>query len=435
MNKVKAVELFAGAGGLGMGVSRSGFETVAVIEWDRYCCDTLRENQIRGMEPVRAWPLIEGDIRKFDFRSFEDRIDLVSGGPPCQPFSLGGKHRGHDDHRDMFPEAVRAVREIRPRAFLFENVKGLTRVGFASYFEYIRLQLTYPEITRRSDENWPDHLARLERRHTHGGSLDLQYRLVNRVLNAADYGVPQRRERVFLVGFRSDLDIEWAFPEPTHSQDALIWEQIQSGDYWARHGISNLGGKLPKSTRLRAEKLKEKPVLAPWRTLRDALFDLPDPQWNPLAAGYPNHRFQGGARSYPGHTGSPLDEPAKTLKAGVHGVPGGENMLLRPDGSVRYLTVRESARLQMFPDDFVFHGSWTEAMRQLGNAVPVGLAELLATHVRRHLEHSSSSGPAIRTGTGANIGFRATLRPAPTLARRPRFPHPAGLNCRRPPPR
>ena len=106
MNKIKAVELFAGAGGLGMGVSRSGFETAAVIEWDRYCCDTLRENQIRGMEPVRAWPLIEGDVRAFDFRPFEDKIDLVSGGPPCQPFSLGGKHRGHGDHRDMFPEAA-----------------------------------------------------------------------------------------------------------------------------------------------------------------------------------------------------------------------------------------------------------------------------------------------------------------------------------------
>jgi DNA (cytosine-5)-methyltransferase 1 len=98
-----------------------------------------------------------------------------------------------------------------------------------------------------------------------------------------------------------------------------------------------------------------------------------------------NHRFQPGARSYPGHTGSPLDEPAKTLKAGVHGVPGGENMLVRPDGSIRYFTVRESARLQTFPDNFKFHGSWTETMRQLGNAVPVKLAEVIANSVRGHL--------------------------------------------------
>lgn len=387
MNTVKAIELFAGAGGLGMGVSHAGFETAAVIEWNRYCCDTIRENQSRGTAPVCKWPLIEDDVRKVDFRYFEDGIDLISGGPPCQPFSLGGKHRGHGDHRDMFPEAVRAVREIRPRAFLFENVKGLTRTGFASYFEYIRLQLTYPEITKRSSEDWSDHLTRLERHHTYGSSLDLQYRLVTRVLNAADYGVPQRRERVFLVGFRSDLDIEWAFPEPTHSQAALSWEQTHSNAYWARHGIPNPKSETLKSIPPRAGKSKEKPILMPWRTIRDALSDLPDPELDPLtAAKYLNHRFQGGARSYPGHTGSPLDEPAKTLKAGVHGVPGGENMLLKPDGTVRYLTVRESARLQMFPDTFAFHGSWTETMRQLGNAVPVGLAELLASHVRKHLE-------------------------------------------------
>lgn len=387
MNKVKVIELFAGAGGLGMGVSHAGFETAAVIEWNRYCCDTIRENQSRGTKPICQWPLIEEDVRKIDFRPFEGGIDLVSGGPPCQPFSLGGKHRGHGDHRDMFPEAVRAVREIRPRAFLFENVKGLTRTGFAGYFEYIRLQLTYPEITKRSSEDWSDHLTRLERHHTYGSSLDLQYRLVTRVLNAADYGVPQRRERVFLVGFRSDLDIEWAFPEPTHSQAALSWEQTHSNAYWARHGIPNPKSETLKSIPPRAGRSKEKPILMPWRTIRDALSDLPDPELDPLtAAKYLNHRFQGGARSYPGHTGSPLDEPAKTLKAGVHGVPGGENMLLKPDGTVRYLTVRESARLQMFPDTFAFHGSWTETMRQLGNAVPVGLAELLASHVRKHLE-------------------------------------------------
>lgn len=387
MNKVKVIELFAGAGGLGMGVSHAGFETAAVIEWNRYCCDTIRENQSRGTKPICQWPLIEEDVRKIDFRPFEGGIDLVSGGPPCQPFSLGGKHRGHGDHRDMFPEAVRAVREIRPRAFLFENVKGLTRTGFAGYFEYIRLQLTYPEITKRSSEDWSDHLTRLERHHTYGSSLDLQYRLVARVLNAADYGVPQRRERVFLVGFRSDLDIEWAFPEPTHSQAALSWEQTHSNAYWVRHGIPNPKSETLKSIPPRAGRSKEKPILMPWRTIRDALSDLPDPELDPLtAAKYLNHRFQGGARSYPGHTGSPLDEPAKTLKAGVHGVPGGENMLLKPDGTVRYLTVRESARLQMFPDTFAFHGSWTETMRQLGNAVPVGLAELLASHVRKHLE-------------------------------------------------
>jgi DNA (cytosine-5)-methyltransferase 1 len=124
----------------------------------------------------------------------------------------------------------------------------------------------------------------------------------------------------------------------------------------------------------------------PWRTVRDAIGDLPDPEHEAgRAAEIANHRFQPGARAYPGHTGSPLDQPAKTLKAGVHGVPGGENMFFRPDGSLRYFTVRESARLQTFPDDFVFHGSWGETMRQLGNAVPVELAAIVARGVRESL--------------------------------------------------
>jgi DNA (cytosine-5)-methyltransferase 1 len=120
--------------------------------------------------------------------------------------------------------------------------------------------------------------------------------------------------------------------------------------------------------------------------VRDAISDLPDPENYELASLIPNHRFQSGAKSYKGHTGSLLDEPAKTLKAGDHGVPGGENMLARADGSVRYFTVRESARLQTFPDEYVFNGTWTETMRQLGNAVPVHLASVVVESVRQQLD-------------------------------------------------
>lgn len=389
---MQAIELFAGAGGLGLGVSRAGFVPAAVVEWNRYCCDTIRENQSRKVAHVSNWPLAEGDIRAIDFRKYEARIALVTGGPPCQPFSLGGKHLGQDDERDMWPEAVRVVRETKPKAFIFENVKGLTRATFASYFAYIVHQLTYPEVIRRENEGWADHMSRLEREHTGRRGDGLTYRVVYRVLNAANYGIPQRRERVFFVGFRTDLNIEWAFPDETHSADVLLWDKCRTTDYWERHRISSRERHIPSRALKRAMRLPSKPNRQPWRTVREAIGNLPDPEHEPKKSReLINHRFQPGAKAYPGHTGSPLDEPAKALKAGVHGVPGGENMLMRPDGSVRYFTIRESARLQTFPDNFAFRGSWTEAMRQLGNAVPVDLASLIANDVRDHLTTAKAS--------------------------------------------
>jgi DNA (cytosine-5)-methyltransferase 1 len=131
--------------------------------------------------------------------------------------------------------------------------------------------------------------------------------------------------------------------------------------------------------------------MLPWMTVRDAIADLPEPVEH-SDNGVPNHTLNPGARSYPGHTGSPFELPAKTLKAGDHGVPGGENMLRRSDGSVRYFTVREAARLQTFPDDFIFPGSWTETMRQLGNAVPVRLGEVVARSVADSLRESAAVG-------------------------------------------
>lgn len=383
---MRSLELFVGAGGLGIGVSQAGFHPAAVVDWDRWACDTIRQNHERGLEPFSSWPLHECDVRAFKFDEIDGPVDLITGGPPCQPFSLGGLHRSFLDERDMFPEAIRAVRTLKPRAFVFENVKGLTRATFANYLEYIRLQLRHPELTGGPDESWLEHLARLEDHETKGQFRGLEYKVVMRILNAANYGVPQRRERVFIVGFRSDTGLEWHFPKETNSQDALLWSQWRSGEYWDLHRVAKKDRPAGGRAKARALRLNGPPSSEPWRTVRDAISDLPDPEREPgVAQKYHDHRFQPGARSYPGHTGSPLDEPAKTLKAGVHGVPGGENMLRRADGSVRYFTVRESARIQTFPDDMVFHGSWTETMRQLGNAVPVELARKVAASVRERL--------------------------------------------------
>ena len=397
---LRCVELFAGAGGLALAASNAGFEHDAVLEYNRDACETIRANQRRGYELVRHWPLIEGDVHHQDFQTWNGRVDLVSGGPPCQPFSIGGKHGAMSDRRNLFPEAARAVREIEPRAFVFENVKGLLRESFSKYFGYIILQLSYPRVTLRADENWTEHLARLERVKTKGTEPDLRYNVVWRLLNAADYGVPQRRERVFIVGFRSDIGIPWSFPSATHSREALLTTQWCTGHYWERHEILQRNRPETPSRFARfanAPHLIRQPVRrAPWRTVRDAIADLGEPSRTENSARFPNHVLQLGARSYTGHTGSPLDESAKTLKAGDHGVPGGENMLRYPNGVVRYFSVRESCRLQSFPDEYIFDGSWTENMRQLGNAVPVKLGEVVLSSVQEALErHNATNMPRL----------------------------------------
>ena len=388
---MRSIELFAGAGGLALGTSYAGFDHEAVIEWDRDACNTIRENQRRGMRPAAEWPEVEPtDVTRFDFSCIKPDLELISGGVPCQPWSQGGLHLGPEDERNLFPSVVGIVRQLRPKAVLIENVKGLTRKAFHNYFEYIKHQLRYPEITRRSRETWLDHLRRLEKHHTSGSATGLHYHLLSQLLNAADYGIPQKRERVFIVAFRSDLGIHWSFPKATHSQDALLWEQWVSGEYWERHQISRKSSRsIPARFRGRVAQSKSKlfaPPEAAWRTVRDAIGDLPDPLVTRDPEGFSNHRYNPGARSYAGHTGSPMDEPSKTLKAGVHGVPGGENTLAFSNGQVRYFTVREAARIQTFPDDYVFHASWTESMRQIGNAVPVKLAQLVALDIAEHLK-------------------------------------------------
>jgi DNA (cytosine-5)-methyltransferase 1 len=378
-----AIELFAGGGGLALGLHSAGFSPVAVVERDADSCHTLRENWLRGMGTELR--LFDTDIRKVDFQEWRDRVQLVSGGPPCQPFSIAGKHRGDRDARDMFPHAVRVVRAVRPRAFIFENVRGLLRKSFAKYFGYVLLQLQYPEIFRGKEESWAGHLARLEEHHTGGCEDGLRYRVVFQKVNAADFGVPQHRERVVIVGLRSDIQEPWSFPRPTHSEDALMAAKWLTGAYWEEHQVpKSKRPSAPTGIERRLDRIETLPLTKRWRTVRDAIADLPDPR-SPEASRVMNHRFQPGARRYPGHTGSELDSPGKTLKAGDHGVPGGENMLANPEGSVRYFTVRESARLQTFPDWYVFPSSWTESMRQIGNAVPVTMATVIGKSVANML--------------------------------------------------
>lgn len=371
MIQMNSIEIFSGAGGLAKGLELAGAKHQAFVEWNSDACNTLRMNYDRDI-------IFQGDVRDFSFAAYKDKgVDIIAGGPPCQPFSLGGKAKGRDDERDMFPAAISAIRTLMPKAFVFENVKGLLRDSFAEYFHYIILQLTYPEVLLES-ENWRDNLATLEhidQAKDYGGvKYDVSYRLIN----AADYGIPQKRERVIIVGFRHDLHIQWSFPKQTHSEDALLWDKYVTGEYWNRHHVSNPDDEeLCKTIR---NQLTERygiwaPELKPWKTMRDAFVGLGEPN------GHGEHSLRNGARAYPGHTGSNIDEPSKTIKAGGHGVPGGENMVRFSDGSVRYLSVLEAKRIQTFPDDYIITGAWGEAMRQLGNAVPVQLAYIVGNSV------------------------------------------------------
>ena len=161
----------------------------------------------------------------------------------------------------------------------------------------------------------------------------------------------------------------------------MNWDKFVTGEYWDRYN-------LPKKNNATIKKLLEvkyglfPPEEKSWVTVRDALKDVPYPTEPHNIA---DHIFKDGARTYPGHTGSDIDQPAKTIKAGGHGVPGGENMIKYEDGSVRYFTVYEAKLIQTFPRDFIITGAWGEAIRQIGNAVPVSLSKIIGEHLYKHI--------------------------------------------------
>ncbi len=286
----------------------------------------------------------------------------------------------------MFPQFIRAVRECEPKTLIIENVKGLRDRSFFNYFNYIVLQLRFPHVQRWKGEKWTEHRARLEQLATSGKRDGVRYNVVSQVLNAANYGVAQRRERVFIIGVRADLGMEYSFPLATHTRESLLVEQWVTRDYWERHGIPKC--RIPKCPELVQRILprlnKERSANA-WQTVRDATSDLPNVGLGRTSRAVLNHFLNPGARAYKGHDGSSLDAPAKTIKAGYHGVPGGENMVRLDDDTVRYFSVRECARLQAFPDDWAFDGSWCASMRQIGNAVPVTLGEVVAAPLAKAL--------------------------------------------------
>lgn len=368
------IELFAGAGGLTLGLAAAGLPPDHLFELDKHCCATLRHNA-QGATPRITGQVHQEDVADTDWSRFDRPVRLLSGGPPCQPFSFAGKHLADRDGRNQFPAALRAVRDLRPQAVLLENVPGLMRKTFKPYLDYIIRQLECPTVAPRPGELWDEHDERIQRRQR-WSRYKPEYHVAHWLLNAADFGVAQARLRVIFVAVRTDM-APLAPPVRTHSRAALVEHQT-GGAYWRDRG-------LPAKTRDEWPRRVNGPAgpqtadRKPWCAVRDALAGLPAP----LQEEDPdnNHWLIPGARLYRRHSGSELDWPAKTIKAGVHGVAGGENVVLLDDGSHRYFTLREMARLQSFPDDYHFTGPRSRIIGQIGNAVPCELGRVLGRHI------------------------------------------------------
>ena len=382
-----SVELFAGGGGMALGMRRAGFHHQALVECNHNATAVLRYNAERDPTLWRPDTVIQQDVKQWLYELKDiPRLTLVAGGPPCQPFSLAGVHAGDNDGRNMFPAALDIVRKLLPPLVVFENVPGLTRPSFAPYYRYVQAQLARPTVRPKNDEMWEEHFERILR-----SRALRRYYVYEEHVEAADLGVPQNRRRVFLVGIRADMPgaDSWPGINREHSEAALLYEQYVESTYWERLGLPQPD--VPDKLRARVARLKgeDPPSGKPWKTLREALIGppaLPAPIDGEDTPGIANHRGIPGARVYKKHTGSPIDWPSKAIKAGVHGVSGGEAMIRFPDDTLRYLTVRESARVQSFPDDYEFPGSRSRVMGVIGNAVAVAVAETIGRSLIEHCE-------------------------------------------------
>ena len=318
-----SVELFAGGGGLALGMSLAGFKHVLLNEFDKSACNTLRLNH-------PEWNVIEGDVRDVDFTPLRGKIDFLSGGFPCQAFSYAGKQGGFNDTRGtLFFELARAVNEIRPKVFMGENVKGLTSHDNGRTFETIKNTIK-----------------------------ELGYTLVEpRVLKAIMYQVPQKRERLILIAIRNDLadKVCYHWPSPYSRvltlRDALYKSVIFSNDVPKSEGV-----KYPAK---KEKVLKLVPQGGDWRDLpEDVAKDYMGGSW-----------FLGGGKTGMARRLS-LDEPSLTLTCS----PCQKQTERCHPIETRPLTIREYARIQTFPDNWEFAGTMSDKYKQIGNAVPVNLA-------------------------------------------------------------
>ncbi len=330
---ITGIELFAGGGGMALGLEEAGVRDLAFVEYDHQACETLRANRPK-------WNVIEADVHNVDFTPWSGQIDLVSGGAPCQAFSYAGKKLGFGDTRGtLFAEFARCVREARPRMFLFENVRGLLSHDKGRTFATIKH--VFESL-----------------------GYDVQYR----VLNAAYYGVGQKRERLIVIGVRGDLKdtVRFEYPEPedhmTTLRDALKDVPDSPGQTYSP---------------AKAAVMRLVPPGGCW-------VDLPDD----VARAYMGRSYYSGGGRRGMARRIAWDEPCLTLTTSPSQK---QTERCHPD-ETRPFTVREYARIQAFPDDWEFSGGLGDQYRQIGNAVPVELARRVGVQVIKALEGSDGLG-------------------------------------------
>lgn len=331
------VELFAGAGGLALGLEQAGFKSILLNEKDKYACATLRANR-------PDWNIVEDDIANVDFTHLKGKVDLLTGGFPCQPFSYAGKQLGFEDLRGTLVfEMARAIKEIQPKVFLAENVKGLAENDQGRTLSTI--------------------IKVLE---------DLGYKILEKeVYKAIFYKVPQKRERLMIIGVRADLYDKLTYEKPSAYYKVLtVSDALKAGELYDTDVPKSTGQLYPKR---KAEIMSHVPEGGYWR-------DLPIE----LQKEYMMKSFYLGG----GKTGMARrlswDEPSLTLVC----TPAQKQTERCHPGESRPLTTREYARIQTFPDDWDFKGSDGQIYKQIGNAVPVNLALAVGKAIIRMLNNA-----------------------------------------------
>lgn len=322
-----SIELFAGAGGMAIGMEKAGVEHVLLNEFEKNACKTLRANR-------PEWNVLEGDIQNVDFTEYKNKVDIVTGGFPCQAFSTAGKKLGFEDTRGtLFFDFARCINEVKPKIFIGENVRGLFNHDNGKTLEVIKQSIK-----------------------------DIGYTLVEpRVLKAMYYKVPQKRERLILVGVRNDLakHIEkYKFPEK-YNKVLTVSDAFKKGVLYDKNVPKSEGVEYPQRKK---EIMEEVPEGGHWKDLSDEL------QREYMGGSY----FLGG-----GKTGLARRLSMKTPSLTIVCSPAMKQTERCHPKETRPLTIRESARIQTFPDDWKFLGAKGQQYKQIGNAVPVNLAYAL----------------------------------------------------------